>query len=112
MDNLKNNLRFLKRMRKLSTKQRKIYVTCCSDQVINCISEVARNLLKGNVRLSARRLRCLKQYKHAIHEVSCKRNNLKKRQKVIIQNVDFLGALLGPAITAISSLIQDHINNN
>ena len=112
MSNLENNLRALKRLRKLTAKQRKVYVSCCNKQLVNCISEVSRNLLKGNIDLTTKQLKCLKRYKDVIRKVSCKKNSLKKRQKIITQNGGFLGALIGPAIGAITSLIGSLINTN
>ena len=111
MKKLMHNLRVLKRLKKLSIKQRKRYVSCCNKQFINCVSEVSHNLLKGNVKLTARQLDCLRRYKRVLREMSKKRNGLKKRHKIITQNGGFISAILGPAIGAIASLIGGLINN-
>jgi len=108
----KKHLTTLKTLRKLSGKHRKKYIKCCGKDFINCLSEIASNVLKGNVSLTPRQMRCLKKHKNTLRTLANRKSGLKLREKIVLQKGGFLGALIGPAIAAITGLIGGLINRN
>ena len=63
--------------------------------LINAISELAVNVLKGTVPLSSRQKAKLKAYKSQLRRLVEKRTSLLQK-KTIVQKGGFLPALLGP----------------
>lgn len=85
-------------------KRKKLLVKS-SSKIIYAISEIVRNILKGNVPLSPKQRLKLNQYKAALRELSKKTLSLKKRRVILNQKGGALSAILIPAITFLSSLI-------
>jgi hypothetical protein len=75
----------------------------CNRAFINCLCECARNIIKGNVPLSTAQLKALRRKRQALKQLVLKKTSLLKKKK-IVQSGGFLGAILGPIISAISSL--------
>ena len=78
--------------------------------MVDCISEITKNLLKGKIPLKSRQLKCLCRHKRILREVANKRNSLKRRRR-LVQTGGFLGALIGPALGLITTLLGSLINN-
>ena len=96
-------LSVLKPIYKLSKKKQNQFVKCCDNSTLNCICECAKNVLKGNVRLTPVQLTKLKKYKKAVRELSLKTTSPKKK-RILLQRGGFLSALIGPAIGLLTSL--------
>ena len=106
------NLKVLKALKKMSNKSRREFLKSCDGRVIDSLSEVCQNLLKGRIKMSAQQIRKLKRHRKSIRAVACKRNCLKKRRKIISQTGGFIGALIGPLVTGLSSLLGGLFNRN
>jgi hypothetical protein len=99
---------------------RKAYLKHCSHDFIDCICECTKNLLHGNVPVTAAQYRKLKPYKQVLRRLSDnKLSNKKRRQLLVKQKGGFLGFLLGPVasalgplVSAASSVIGSLINRN
>lgn len=65
--------------------------------LINCMSDVCHNILKGNVRLSTPQKQLLQKYKQKIRKIAGKKTTTKAK-KTLLQSGGFLGALLAPLI--------------
>src|SRR6266516_6711830 len=72
---------------------------------VACISECAKNILKGNVPLSAGQKKKLSFKKKALRQIILKKTSLRKK-KNLIQRGGFLGALLGPIISVLGGLFN------
>lgn len=66
-------------------------------QLIDCVSDICHNILKGKVNLSSKEKARLSKYKKQIRAVA-KKSGSKKSKKVIIQKGGFLGAILAPLL--------------
>jgi len=77
----------------------------CSSEFVACICECVKNLLLGNVPLSATQKKRLSSKKKALREIVLKKTSLRKK-KSLIQRGGFLGALLGPIISILGGLFN------
>lgn len=73
--------------------------------LVLCLCECAKNLLKGKVPLTASQRKSLGRRKRALRTL-VKRNVSVKQKKKIIQKGGFLGAILGPIISVLSGLFS------
>src|SRR6201995_3123361 len=85
------------KVRKSLTKQH------CSPEFVRCICECVKNVLVGNVKLTAEHKRKLKRHKRSLRKLVLKKTSLTEKKK-IVERGGFLGALLGPIIKFISGL--------
>jgi len=67
---------------------------------LECISECAKNILRGNVQLSAKQKRALRRNRQNLRRLSIKKTSLKKNRQ-IIQNGGFLGAIIAPILATL-----------
>jgi len=101
---LRRNAPFLKLLYSSSPAIRKrILQSHCTPDFVACICECAKNLLLGNVPLTASQKATLRRRYNNLRELALKKTTKKKR-KQIIQSGGFLGALLGPIISVLGSL--------
>lgn len=96
-------LSVLKPVYKLRRNKQKQFIESCDNSTLHCICECAKNVLKGNVRLTPSQLNNLKKHKNAIRQLSLKNTSLKKKRH-LLQRGGFLSALIGPAIGLLTSL--------
>jgi hypothetical protein len=96
----------LRRLCRMSAKERKMYIKTCGKDFIHCICECIKNLLKGNVPLNQRHLKSLRQHKQSLRRLALKNASLTARKR-ILQKGGFLGALLQPLVTGISYLLSN-----
>jgi hypothetical protein len=101
---LKKYTSYLRALQKSSPKVRqKLAKKNCSPEFIECICECAKNVLLGNVDLSAQHKRQLKRHRLSLRKLVLKKTSLKAKKK-IVQSGGFLGALLGPIVKVLGGL--------
>jgi len=101
---LRRNAPFLKLLYSSSPAIRKrILQSHCSPDFVTCVCECAKNLLIGNVPLTASQKATLRRRYNNLRDLALKKTSQRKR-KQIIQSGGFLGALLGPIISVLGSL--------
>ena len=105
---VKNYLPTLKRIRRLGEKARRDYVRKCDNEFIHCVSECAKNLIKGNVPLATHQMKNLRRRRYDLRALSAKKTSLQKKKK-ILQNGGFLTTLLPPVLTVLDNLLMQHI---
>jgi len=93
----------LKRIRKLGKRAKREYVRKCDKEFVDCVSECAKNVIKGNVPLTDRQKTTLRPKRNDIRALSLKKNSLRKKSK-ILQKGGFLTALLGLVLSILGSL--------
>jgi hypothetical protein len=69
-------------------------------ELINCLCECAKNVIKGHVKLTAKQKAKLKTHKNGIRRLVKKKVSLKTKKK-ILQKGGFLPALLAPIAGAV-----------
>ena len=101
---LKRYASTLKQLNKYSDKQKKCWLkNNLNKELVLCLCECAKNLLKGCVPLSSKQKKALSRRKLSLRNLAKKKVPLKKKRR-IIQTGGFLGALLGPIISVLGSL--------
>jgi hypothetical protein len=101
----------LKRLYRMTPSERKKYIKSCNSKFIFDMCECVKNLLKGNVPLKTAHLKCLKQHKQSLRQLSLKHTSLKVRKK-ILQKGGFLGFLLPSLISGLVSLVGGLFTRN
>ena len=107
---MKNQLPILKRINRLADKSKREYLKKCYKEFLECLSECSKNVLRGNVPLTARQKARLRRSKNDLRLLSVKNTSLRKKRQ-IVQKGGFLGALMTPVVSllggALSSVISD-----
>ena len=88
----------------MGEKAKREYVKRCNRQFIDCVSECAKNVLKGNVPLTNAQMSKLRPRRQDLGALSVKKTSLTKKRK-IIQEGGFLSALLAPALFVLAGLL-------
>ncbi len=96
----------LKRINKLSDKAKRDYVRKCTREFLDCISECAKNVIKGNVPLTNRQKTRLRRSRNELRALSVKKTPLREKRR-ILQKGGFLGALLPPVLGVLASLLLE-----
>jgi hypothetical protein len=84
--------------KKLKPHVKSTILDCATLQEVLCLC--ALNILKGRVSLSASQKRNLKKYKKTLIAISSKHCSKKRKRIHLSQKGGFLGALLGPLLSA------------
>jgi len=95
----------LEQLRKASPSLRKRLIHNCDKELLSCICECSKNLLKGNVPLTLLQKKKLSRHKHKLRELAKKSVAIKKKKK-ILQSGGFLGALLTPVLSLLGGLLN------
>jgi len=98
-------LPMLKKIRMMGDKARRDFVRKCDKEFLYCISECAKNVIKGNVPLTDSQKTTLRRKKNDLRALSLKKTSLRNRRK-IIQKGGFLTALLPPVLSVLASLLM------
>ena len=101
---VKKYLPVLKRIRRMGDRARREYVRKCDTEFINCVSECAKNVIKGNVPLSDRQMTNLRRKRYDLRALSKRKTSLQTKRK-ILQKGGFLSALLPPVLSVLGSLL-------
>ena len=102
-ERMKRYLPTLRRIHRMGEKAKRDYVKKCDRQFIDCVSECAKNVLKGNVPLTNPQMSKLRPRRQDLRALSIKTSLAKKRK--IIQKGGFLSALLATALSALAGLL-------
>jgi len=108
---MRRYLPILKRITRMNDKARRRYVKNCDRALMDCFSECAKNILKGNVPMSDRQFSRLKRQKTNVRDLASKRTSLRKK-RLIVQKGGFIQALLMPAIATLGSAVLSRMIGN
>ena len=104
MKNIFNNIDFLNMIAKSKKPMRIAMIKNASKDQINCVCECILNTLIGNVKLKQDKKDEIKRFKKPMRKL-LKKNSIKIKKNLIIQNGGFLPAL----IPTILSIILPHL---
>jgi len=102
---VKKNLPVLKRLSRLGDRAKREYVQKCDKEFVNCVSECAKNVIKGNVLLNDRQMKNLRRKRNDLRELSSKKTSLRKKRR-ILQKGGFLTSLIPPVLAALTGLLM------
>ena len=93
-----------------SVQQRNKLIKEAKSCVVDAISEIALNCLKGNIPYKQCDFKKLAKYKHLLREIS-RHKSVVNRKKLIIQRGGQLMSLLIPTAIALIDSIVSHLTN-
>ena len=96
-------------LRKATKQQRAAVVRSANKSFFNAICECSRNVLNGNIKLTASQKRSLARYKAALRGVANKKKSLKYKRRVV-QKGGFLSTLLSAVVPVLGSLLGGVLN--
>jgi len=100
---VKKFLPVLRRIRKMGDKARRDYIKKCNREFIDCVSECAKNVIKGNVPMTGPQKANLRRRRKDVRALAIKKTSLTKKRR-ILQKGGFLTALLPPVFSILSSM--------
>jgi hypothetical protein len=110
-ERLRRNAHVLKALHKASpTKRKQILRAHCGKDFINCVGEISKNVLKGNVRLTAAQRKGLRRRKKTLQLLARKKTSIHKKKR-LIQSGGFLGVLIPAIVSLLGSVIGSFTNN-
>lgn len=101
---MRKYLSLLRSLMRMGDRRRRLAVSECPKELIDCFCECTKNLLKGNVPLTSSQMKKLRREKHNLRQLALKKTPLKEKRK-IIQKGGFLGALLPPILSVLGGLL-------
>ena len=104
-DRLKKYFVKLRLLKKASAKVRKRILKNCNKNLLCCLCECAKNILKGNVPLTKPQKSKLGRFKKKLRHLASKKTR-SVIKKTLIQSGGFLGALLTPVLSFLGSLLN------
>ena len=99
------NKRFLDAVQQVEEKHRKKLIKNATPEQINTISEVALNILQGNIPLKEHHKKKLNKHKKSLRALASKGVSVKNRKKIINQH----GGMIGAAASALGEYTYDNI---
>ena len=99
------NKNFLDALQQVEEKHRKKLIKGATTEQINTISEVALNILQGNVPLKEHHKKKLNKHKKSLRALASKGVSVQKRKKIINQH----GGMIGAAASALGEYTYDNI---
>ena len=78
---VKKYLPVLKRIRRMGDRAKREYVRKCDAEFVNCVSECAKNVIKGNVPLSDRQMTNLRRKRHDLRALSKKKRRCERNAR-------------------------------
>ena len=99
------NRKFLDALQQVEEKHRKKLIKGATNEQINTISEVALNILQGNIPLKEHHKKKLNKHKKSLRGLASKGVSVKKRKKILNQH----GGMIGAAASALGENTYDNI---
>ena len=97
-------LPLLKQINRLGDRAKRQLIQKCDREFLDCVSECAKNVIKGNVPLKPAQLQRLRRERSNVRALALKKTSLKKKRR-ILQKGGFLGALIPPVLSVLGSLL-------
>ena len=93
----------LKKLHTATPAQRKKLLAGNNKNLMRCLCECAKNILKGNVPLTTPQKKALRRHRQKLNKLVLKKTPAKTKKK-IVQSGGFLGAILSPIVGLLGRL--------
>jgi len=87
----------------MGNKARRDYIKKCNREFIDCVSECAKNFIKGNVPMTGPLKANFRRRRKDVRALAIKKTSLTKKRR-ILQKGGFLTAVLPPVLSIRSSM--------
>ena len=94
----------LKMLRDATPRLRKQIMHHCGKEILDCVCECVKNVLKGNVPLTSSQKQNLSRHRNKLRKLSLKKTSEKKKNEMI-QKGGFLCALITPILSILGGLL-------
>ena len=94
----------------MGDKAKRQHVKKCDKKFVDCVSECAKNVLRGNVPLTTNQRTKLGRNKKNLRSLTIKKTSLKKKRQ-ILQKGGFLAALLTLVLALLGGALTSVIKN-
>lgn len=101
---VKRNVALLQLLHKSKPAMAKTILKNAPPDLVKALCECSLNVLKGNIKLNAAQKKRLRRYKNILRTLAVKKASAKTR-KQMLQKGGFIGALLGPVLGVLGSLL-------
>jgi len=101
---IQRNIVFLQLLAKKRSKQRALILDKASYDNIKCLSEISHNLLKGNLKVSAKIIKKLKKFKDILRALGEKKTSLKTKKKLLLKSNSYLPYIINPVLSAVGTI--------
>jgi len=108
----RSNFHRLHALKEARPKLRRAIIENSDKELLNSISECSLNVLKGTVKLSDRKKRKLRKFKHQLRTIVDKRVPLARKKKLIIQRGGFIVSHLTAVLPALAAIIYDQFKSS
>jgi hypothetical protein len=105
MKRIRSNYHHLHVLKTAKPQLRKSIIKNCNNELVKFISECVLNVLRGNVKLTAREKKRLQKFNVPIRALADKRASLSSNKQLINQRGCFIVPLLRAILLTIASLI-------
>lgn len=104
-------LPILKKISKTKTKaKRNLILNKCPCKVFKVLSEIARNILNGSIKVPPRSMKILRLYKNELRRLAKQTNTIKIKKELTQKGgAVFLPLLLKPALSLLASIVASKI---
>ena len=115
-ERLRRNAAVIQALHKATPKARKQLLKACLQQggcrkdLIDCFSDIAKNIISGNIKLRPHHLKALRRRRKAVRLLASKKTSLAKKKALLSQTGGFLGSLLTPIISVLGGLLGNIFN--
>ena len=106
------NFQFLKNLNSCSGYKRKKILKTCTKDNINALTEVAHNVLKGNVTIDSEDKKAIKRHRDKVRNLAKKRVSFKKKRQQLTQKGGFLPRLLRPTLKFLAAVGASAVANS
>lgn len=106
LENIKNNFNYLNMLAKSKKDLRRILLEKGNKCQINSICECVLNTLNGNVKLESAELKKYRRYKNAFRNLINKKNTLKKKKEILVQNGGFISTLIPTILSTFAAILS------
>jgi hypothetical protein len=104
MERLERNLPTLRRVAKLTPKDRNRYLELCPKEVIKTLIDICLNLILGNVNVTSEERARLKRNATALREFAGKKGSLKRKRQMLVKQRGGIFPFLIPLFAALPAL--------
>src|SRR5215470_14779813 len=97
-ERFRRNVVVIQALHKATPKARRLLKACGKD-LIDCFSDIAKNILSENIKLRPHHLKALRRRRKAVRLLASEKTSLTKKKALLSQTGGFLGSLLTPIVS-------------